>query len=137
MIGMNKIQNPNRAPKIPTGKELYDSIMVLIEPDLLSGNLTRLSALANDDTPLQHSKRVQRYKKAMIEYRRKYEERLSQMCNDVRRYESHVRSWCEKRSIDQNEKPLLEKLTTYFSQKQCRPIKICSSAAPPSPVVVA
>ena len=62
-------------PAIPakrTGREIYDSIMREIEPELLSTELPNLDEMYKDDTPAQAKERAERYIRAMEEYEKRY-----------------------------------------------------------------
>ncbi len=64
-------------PMIPakrTGREIYDSIMREIEPELLSAALPGLEEKYKGDTPAQAKERAERYIRAMEEYEKRYEQ---------------------------------------------------------------
>ncbi|MDD5055070.1 MAG: hypothetical protein PHZ00_02260 [Candidatus Peribacteraceae bacterium] len=55
-----------------TGAALYDSIMVDIEPELLTKNIADLSAVIAKETPEQRNARAVRYASAFIEYEKRF-----------------------------------------------------------------
>ncbi len=56
--------------RIPTGDELYNTLMGKIEPELTTAELPVLDARYKDETPEQSKARARRYEKAFAEYDR-------------------------------------------------------------------
>lgn len=59
-------QNPTQAAAASggQGKVIYDALMGLIEPELLSNRVAEIAAQNADETPEQHEERMQRYAQA-------------------------------------------------------------------------
>ena len=55
-----------------TGQALYDSIMGDIEPELLTKNMPRISAMIAKDTPEERKARAERYTAAFAEYEKRF-----------------------------------------------------------------
>lgn len=53
---------------VPSGTEIYDSIMGKIELDLLTASIPLLEKKYEDETAEARAKRLERYKKAYAEY---------------------------------------------------------------------
>jgi hypothetical protein len=59
-------------PEVISGRELYDSIMNRIEPELTSANYPKIRELTANETTEQRKKRAERYIKAFAEYDRRF-----------------------------------------------------------------
>jgi len=73
-------------PAIPSGKEIYDSIMVAIDPELLSENLPKLKEQYTDETPEQKKKRAARYNKAFAEYDKRFAVYMAELHGKVAQF---------------------------------------------------
>ncbi len=62
---------------IPSGDELYNSLMQKIEPELTTDQLPQLEARYKQETADQSKERARRYEKAFAEYDRQLEEYMS------------------------------------------------------------
>ena len=83
-----KIPTVLRGVKIPTGDEVYDSIMRKIEPELLTKNLKKLDTPYREETAPERTKRYQRYSMAFVEYKKIYQawaERLGEAMKSYKR----------------------------------------------------
>ncbi|MDD5103526.1 MAG: hypothetical protein PHX93_03955 [Candidatus Peribacteraceae bacterium] len=90
-------------PVIPakrTGREIYDSIMREIEPELLSAELPFLEERYQHDTPEQQKKRAERYIKAMDEYEKRYAQYRQEREGKARAFKLGSVHFVEKQSAD-------------------------------------
>jgi len=69
---------------LPTGKAIYDAIMEVIEPELVTDNIPRLKALYAQETPEAKKARIGRYKAAFKEYDRCYAAYVADVDRKVR-----------------------------------------------------
>ncbi|MEN9561259.1 MAG: hypothetical protein RIQ56_532 [Candidatus Parcubacteria bacterium] len=74
------------APRIPTGQELYDTIMGEIEPDLTSSGIKTLAEKYKDEKPGETIMRKQRYELAMERYNQAYSDYIETLHAQVERY---------------------------------------------------
>ncbi len=103
-------------PKIPTGQELYDSLMGHIEPELTTEGLKTLDTSYTGETPEQNEERKKRYVLAFEQYTQAYEGYVLTLASQVERY--------RKSSFDQvelqdrgREEGFLERLTQTIYQQ--------------------
>lgn len=61
-------------PPIPSGEEVYDTLMSKIEPELTTAQLPFLKDKYKDETPEAAKIRAERYQKAFAEYDKQYAE---------------------------------------------------------------
>ncbi len=66
------LRNLPRPPSIPGGRELYDSLMQTIEPELTTAGLATLAQKYTDETADQKVGRAKRYNDAFEEYERRF-----------------------------------------------------------------
>ena len=78
-------QKPAR-PVIPTGQELYDSIMGHIEPDLTTEEIKTLATKYEQETPEQTAARKKRYELAFERYAQAYEGAIETLQEQVERH---------------------------------------------------
>lgn len=83
---MDTTQTNLTPPSIPTGKEIYDSIMGEIDPELLSDNLPKLKEQYPDETPEQKKQRAARYNKAFAEYDKRFAVYMAELHGKVTHY---------------------------------------------------
>lgn len=67
------LRNLPKPPPIPGGRELYDSIMGEIEPELTTAGLLALPQTYVNETPDQKRGRAKRYNDAFEEYGRRFQ----------------------------------------------------------------
>lgn len=101
-------------PSVKNAREIYDSIMVEIEPDLLTHNLPLLEEKYRGESTEKRSLRLNRYNKAMAEYRIKRDEFLSVQHQGVSSYCKEEMKKME-REIQGNEQKTIAFLEDYFS----------------------
>lgn len=102
------------APVIPSGREIYDSIMAKIEPELVTHNLSKLDDFSFRGTKTERSARKRRHAKALLRYRAEYEKYISSLSQSVRRFERTARKFAENESKRRHEYPLLKSLQASF-----------------------
>jgi len=81
---------------LPTGQEIYDRLMLTIEPELVLGNLKKLDAPYTKETKPQRKKRYARYAKAFKEYRTQYKAWLARVNTAIAAYKRAVVKASEK-----------------------------------------
>ncbi|OGJ55599.1 hypothetical protein A3D88_00570 [Candidatus Peribacteria bacterium RIFCSPHIGHO2_02_FULL_52_16] len=98
MQNQQNLQNPAR-PVIPTGQELYDSLMGHIEPDLTTESLKMLEQKYAGETPEQTAVRKQRYDLAFERYDQAYADYVETLHAQAHRYrrQSFVQAEVENR----------------------------------------
>jgi len=89
------MQSPVAA--LPSGKQLYDSLMGDIEPELVSSVIPALAARYAGETPDAHTSRMERYKRAFEEYDRRCAEYLRGLRSDVATFRKQSRKAVEGR----------------------------------------
>lgn len=80
----------------PTGREVYDRIIVKIEPELVTANLKKLDAPYKKETKAARKKRYARYAKALKEYRKEYNAWITRLRTAVSAYKKAVTKTVEK-----------------------------------------
>lgn len=73
-------------PKIPSGKEIYDSIMQEIEPELTTEGVSLLPQKYQNETPEAARARAERYKRAWHVYKERFDTYKSELHEKVKRY---------------------------------------------------
>ncbi len=81
---------------LPTGQEIYDLLMVKIEPELVFRNLQKLDAPYTKETPAKRKTRYARYKKALKEYQKQYKAWTLKLNNAIKAYKRAVVQASEK-----------------------------------------
>ena len=102
-------------PKIPTGQELYDAIMMNIEPELTTDIAKTLDAKYKDESPEDRAARNQKYDLAFERYEEAYKEYMATLDSQVHRYRREVLVHAEMEDRVQDE-PLLDKISGFFQQ---------------------
>lgn len=97
-------------PAIPTGEELYDSIMSKIEPELVSSSLPTLNGKYKDETPDQEKARRDRYNKAFAAYDAEYATTMADLQAKVVQYRKDAFAKVEdqQRALEESELSSLE-----------------------------
>lgn len=93
-------------PTIPSGKEIYDSLMQGIEPELVSGNIPKLAEQYKNEAPTEWEKRKKRYNDAFAKLYEKYDSYLADLDQRIHRYHRESVRDIEGRSRLQEEKAL-------------------------------
>src|SRR3989338_2384803 len=111
---MEKMTEP-QTYTIPTGQELYDSIMGHIEPDLTSEGLKTLDQKYASETPMETAERKQRYELAFERYEQAYQGYIETLQAQAHRY--HKES-IQKVELEHREKEdgLLDKIQQAIFQ---------------------
>src|SRR3989344_4069342 len=82
---MEKMTEP-QTYTIPTGQELYDSLMGHIEPDLTSEGLKVLDQKYANETPVQTTERKKKYELAFERYEQAYQGYIETLHAQATRY---------------------------------------------------
>ena len=98
--------DPPFPPPVLSGKELYDSIMGPIEPELLSANLPFAPDAFAGETPEQRAERAQRYASAFEEYDRRLAAHTAQWNEQLRSYKRHAMEYIEGKARGGEEREL-------------------------------
>jgi hypothetical protein len=96
-------------PKIPSGKEIYDSIMAKIEPELVSQNLPSLKEKYERENPEERGIRGKRYKAAYKKYDAAFKAYIADLERKVNTYRREALKSAEARDRE-NELSSLEAL---------------------------
>ena len=94
------------AIQIPTGEELYNTLMSKIEPDLTTDQLPLLDAKYAGETPDQTKARAERYEKAFAEYEKQLAAYLSTLKGKVHDFQSTARKSLEHEAKEKEETEL-------------------------------
>lgn len=89
------------SPVLPTGQEIFDTIMGGIEPELVSGNEAALAATYANETPDQKQERMARYQSAFETYDVRYKEYCDTMNAQVNAYRHDALRMAEGKSHDE------------------------------------
>ena len=101
-------------PKILPGKEVYDSIMKQIDPELLSDSLPTLEEKYEKETAKEKEARRKRYNVAFKKYHETYTAYLSDLDARIHRYQREAMKSIEDRSHQQEEKQLEDLEASIF-----------------------
>mgnify|MGYP001199310590 CR=1 FL=1 len=85
-------------PVIQGGQEVYDAIMGGIEPDLLSTNIDTLDEKYAGESEEEQAERMERYKKAFIEYQKQYAEYRDAQKGEIRVFSKSLMGSVEQKS---------------------------------------
>ena len=109
------IPSPPVPPKIPTGRELYDALMVHIEPELTSEGSKLIAETYKNETPENKAARMQRYQLAFERCQQAYDEYMQTLDAQVTRYRHEALAHVElsDRSHDEG---MLDQLGSLFQQ---------------------
>ena len=102
-------------PKIPSGKEIYDSIMREIEPELLSSIIPTLNEKYKNETPLEWEQRKKRYNKAFAKFHQVYDVYMEDLRIRIHRYHQESMKDFEEQSRLQEERSLNHLAASMFS----------------------
>ncbi len=91
---------------LPTGQEIYDKLMLNIEPELVTKNLNVLDAPYKDESPASRTKRYKKYAKAFAEYRKKYKAWIQNLNRAVQTYKRAVKKAIENVSKHEEDQAL-------------------------------
>lgn len=90
-------------PPIPTGRELYDSIMGHIEPELTTAALPLLVEHYQSETPGEAAVRKQRYELAFERYEQAYSGYIQTLQTQADRYRRESFACVELKSRERDE----------------------------------
>ena len=107
------IPSPPVPPKIPTGRELYDALMVHIEPELTSEGSKLIAETYKNETPENKVARMQRYELAFERCDQAYNDYLQTLDTQVNRYQREAFAHAEMTDRQEDE-GMLDKLGTLF-----------------------
>lgn len=94
-------------------RDLYDTLMIEIEPDLLLENLSTLDAKYEGETPEQKAERMKRYEAAYA----KFDAEFAKFMNDVNeevRVSRRTALQAKEAAAKQSDQPLLSSLEESF-----------------------
>lgn len=103
-------------PQIPTGDEIYNSIMSQIEPELTSAQISLLEEKYKGETEGDQKVRMERYTKAFEEYEKQYGEYIATLDAQVRSFKRDAMSSTEGQSRAEDNAQLAS-LESVISQK--------------------
>lgn len=103
-------QTTNQDIVFPTGTEVYDGLMVDIEPELLSSNIPHLDAPYVGESEEDHKKRYERYTAAFAKYDEAFAKWEAGLKEAVAKYRRDALKFAEdkSRSNDVNALSLIE-----------------------------
>jgi hypothetical protein len=102
-------------PNIPSGKEVYDTIMNAIEPDLTTSKLPLLKEKYKDETQKEASNRAARYDRAFKEYDTRYQQYIFEKKGEMRIYRHNLFRLSEDR-LTADESNELDSIASQISQ---------------------
>ena len=88
--GSAQALDPELEALIPSGSEIYDSFMALIEPELLSVNLPTLAEKYKGESDEERKTRMERYRRAFAAYDKAYEKWITGLRNAVKQKRSEA-----------------------------------------------
>ncbi len=83
-------------PNIPSGQEIYDSIMAVIEPELTSSQLPLLKEKYAGETLEQKKERGKRYKKAFAAYEIAFRDYAAALHQETTQFQRNARRFVEE-----------------------------------------
>lgn len=97
------MSNPVSPPAIPTGRDLYDTIMGAIEPELTTAGMQTLDAKYKGETKEQLVSRQARYDIAFAQYNKAYAGYIEALSAQATRYskEAFAKAELEHRAEDE------------------------------------
>jgi len=101
-------------PVIPDAKELYDSIMSTIEPELCTDQIPLLTEKYKDETQEQRTARLKKYNSAFEAYDKALDAYIKNLHQEVGVYRKQVLGEAEKHSRSE-ELSKLSQLENTFS----------------------
>ena len=93
-------------PKIPSGQEIYDSIMQKIEPELVSAVIPTLKEKYKDETPEAKEARKKRYNNAFAKYQKEFKAYMEKIHEESHKYVLDLRNSMEEKSRAKEEDEL-------------------------------
>ncbi len=97
--------NPAQPPPVPpVGTVLYDELMSGIEPDLVTGQLPLLVEKYKDESSERRQERVERYKKAFMEYEKQFRAYAQSWEEGMKRFTHEVQQAQEQAVKSSDEK---------------------------------
>jgi len=112
--GSTAALDPELAALIPSGSEIYDSLMEPIEKELLSKNLSSLEEKYKDESEEDKKKRMSRYRKAFAEYDKAYEKWINNLRGAVKQERSEAYRAAEENQKEEDSS-LLTDLEAQFT----------------------
>ena len=109
------IPTPPSPPKIPTGRELFDSLMAHIEPELTSEGWKTLEEKYKNETPEERALRTKRYELAFERCQQAFDDYMETLDMQVSRYRREAFAHAEMEDRGQEE-GFLNQLSAYFPQ---------------------
>ncbi len=98
------IPPPPAPPAMPlTGRELYDALMMHIEPELTSAQAKTLAEKYKGETPENHAARMQRYELAFERCQHSYDEYMQTLDTQVKRYRKEAFTHAEAQDRNRDE----------------------------------
>lgn len=83
-------------PVIPSGREIYDSLMSTIEPELMTAQLPLLKDKYVAETAEQKKERGKRYKKAFAAYEVAYQTYVAALHQETAQFHRNARRFVEE-----------------------------------------
>jgi hypothetical protein len=102
-------------PTIQTGREIYDSIMGQIEPELVSHSLPLLHTKYKNETEEEKKARGERYRLAFIRYYKMFAVYLADMHTRMHRYQQDAMRSIEAISHSDDDRKLEDLAASLFS----------------------
>lgn len=102
-------------PAIPSGKEVFRSIMSEIEPDLVDATVEKLEAKYKGETKEEKKARMERYGKAFAEYEKRFEQYITKLGEEVDNYKREAFKILEMKNEGQERAKLAELESTISS----------------------
>lgn len=86
---------------LPTGKDVYDALMGLIEPELVTAELPRLEERFTSDSPDDRKARMQRYAAAFKAYEKAFADYIHRIDEKARSCAKLMRENAESRASEE------------------------------------
>ena len=100
------VATPVLAQPIPSGTEMYDTIMAQIEPDLVTAELPLLKEKYKEETSEQRAERAQCYEKAFALYAVRFQEYTSAWNQNLHQAVNAIKAQQEQEMQAANEEEL-------------------------------
>ena len=98
-----------------TGKEIYNTLMAQIEPDLVEDMLPLLDAKYAKETPRQKAARMARYERAFAEYDKRFTAFMNDLQEEVHEVKRAARASAEQEAAAedaQKQEDLLKQISS-------------------------
>ena len=105
---------PPTPPKVLTGRELYDAVMLHIEPELVSSQAPLLAEKYKNESPADRAERMKRYELAFERCDQACDEYLKTLDAQISRYQREAFTHAEL-SDRRDDEGFLSKLGSVFS----------------------